>query len=359
MGGPGGPGGGQGGRWFNSEPVVLHKTTNAFKLGQVRRRGGQPVARHRLPPSGPRVPACSPTPSPRRRAEALLSQVRTDDPEEEARQKQFKSILNKLTPENFDKLLPKLLAVEIPRLLTLQGLVDQIFDKALLEPTFSELYALLCQRMQESRKLPQFDETGEVMDEASGVKPAHDFRKTLLAKCQTEFEAGTRARKEHYDETHKVKASEVRGRSHALPLSLPPGTGTVGTETGRVKTPWCGSQEAEEDPKAKALREAENLQARKRMLGNIKFIGHLFQHKMLIESIMVTCIKTLLANVEEPEPEDVEALCRLLSTVGGMLDTGNNGKMMDVFFIRVQKLRENERLESRIRFMLQDIIELR
>ncbi len=115
----------------------------------------------------------------------------SEDPEEEKRQKAFKGILNKLTPDNYERLLEQILAVKIahqevgaercqgitrmctgqavgrpserealwrcrprrrshlgprPRraFQTLAGLINQVFDKALTETTFSEMYASLC-----------------------------------------------------------------------------------------------------------------------------------------------------------------------------------------------------------------------
>ena len=48
---------------------------------------------------------------------------------------------------------------------------------------------------------------------------------------------------------------------------------------------------------------------------------------------MHTCIKQLLEEVGNPKPEDVECMCKLLATVGGLLDAStkqvknfNNGK---------------------------------
>ena len=57
--------------------------------------------------------------------------------------------------------------------------------------------------------------------------------------------------------------------------------------------------------------------ARRRSLGNIKFIGELFKLKMLTEVIMHDCIVKLLKNHDE---ESLECLCRLLSTIGKDLD---------------------------------------
>jgi translation initiation factor 4G len=50
----------------------------------------------------------------------------TDDPEEEAKQRTFKGILNKLTPDNFERLSQQLLDVGITEAKTLIGLIAQV-----------------------------------------------------------------------------------------------------------------------------------------------------------------------------------------------------------------------------------------
>lgn len=57
--------------------------------------------------------------------------------------------------------------------------------------------------------------------------------------------------------------------------------------------------------------------ARRRSIGNIKFIGELFKLKMLTEAIMHDCVVKLLKNHDE---ESLECLCRLLTTIGKDLD---------------------------------------
>lgn len=52
--------------------------------------------------------------------------TRTDDPEEESKQKAFKGILNKLTPDNFERLSQQLLDVGITEAKTLIGLIAQV-----------------------------------------------------------------------------------------------------------------------------------------------------------------------------------------------------------------------------------------
>ncbi|KZT05331.1 uncharacterized protein LAESUDRAFT_813465 [Laetiporus sulphureus 93-53] len=83
--------------------------------------------------------------------------------------------------------------------------------------------------------------------------------------------------------------------------------------------------------------------------------------KMLTEriNIMHERVKRLLANVENPEEEEVESLCKLLTTVGKLLDTPKARARMDVYFARMKELCKNPNVNSRMQFMLQDVIELR
>lgn len=77
-----------------------------------------------------------------------VGRTATDDPDEEKAQKSLKSMLNKITPQNFEKITSQIVDKinERKKAKTLQGFIDQIFDKALIETTFSELYANLVAR---------------------------------------------------------------------------------------------------------------------------------------------------------------------------------------------------------------------
>ncbi|KAH9175040.1 P-loop containing nucleoside triphosphate hydrolase protein [Lactarius sanguifluus] len=80
---------------------------------------------------------------------------------------------------------------------------------------------------------------------------------------------------------------------------------------------------------------------------------------MLTERIMHECIKKLLGNVENPEEEEIESLCKLLTTVGSLLDTPKARAHLDVYFSRMRGLMENKNVDARTVFVLQDVIELR
>ena len=75
----------------------------------------------------------------------------------------------------------------------------------------------------------------------------------------------------------------------------------------------------QEDKKKQLMDEksyAETI-AKRRSLGNIRFIGELFKLKMLTESIMHDCLLKLLRSSDE---DNLECLCRLLSTIGKDID---------------------------------------
>ncbi|CAL0329515.1 unnamed protein product [Lupinus luteus] len=225
--------------------------------------------------------------------------------EEQAKQRQLKAILNKLTPQNFDRLFEQVKAVNIDNAVTLTGVISQIFEKALTEPTFCEMYANFCSHL--ASALPDFSEDNEKIT----------FKRLLLNKCQEEFERGEKEQ----EEANKVDEGEVK-------------------------------QSDEE-------REERRVKARRRMLGNIRLIGELYKKRMLTERIMHECIKKLLGQYQDPDEEDIEALCKLMSTIGEMIDHPKAKVHMDAYFDRMKVFSNNMNLSSRVRFMLKDSIDLR
>ncbi|KAJ8257799.1 hypothetical protein GJAV_G00189870 [Gymnothorax javanicus] len=77
---------------------------------------------------------------------------------------------------------------------------------------------------------------------------------------------------------------------------------------------------------------------------------------MLTEAIMHDCVVKLLKNHDE---ESLECLCRLLTTIGKDLDFEKAKPRMDQYFNQMEKIVKERKTSSRIRFMLQDVIDLR
>lgn len=85
--------------------------------------------------------------------------------EQEAAKKKIKMTLNKLTPNNFDKLKEQLVEIGKQSLSTLNLLTIGIFDKAWSEVKYTQMYANLCQYMKQEFENYAFPEP-----EAAGDK---------------------------------------------------------------------------------------------------------------------------------------------------------------------------------------------
>ena len=218
-----------------------------------------------------------------------------------------KFILNRLTPEKYDKLKSEFLVTctKLPgdeKVLT--DIIDQIFSYAINLQNFSALYARLCADLSSELK------------EKIGEENTKQFKRLLLNKCQKEFE------QEKKDELEKNTAA----------LDLKP-------------------EEIEE----------KEFMLRKKKVGNMIFIGELYLQDMLSERIMHEVIKRLLVNpVPLPSSDDIELLCRLLTTIGKKLDHEKSKKYVNFYFGKMETLSQDAaNLASRLRFMLRDVIDMR
>ena len=73
---------------------------------------------------------------------------------------------------------------------------------------------------------------------------------------------------------------------------------------------------------------------KRRMLGNIIFVGELHTHDLVNHLVMRACVNHLL---EAPVPgeEELEALCKLLTTIGAKFDSPHK-EFLDTVFQRVE-----------------------
>ncbi|XP_065561430.1 uncharacterized protein LOC136027920 isoform X2 [Artemia franciscana] len=252
--------------------------------------------------------------------------------------KAIRGRLNKLTPENYDKISKNILEMEVDTEERLSAMVQIIFDKAVDDPIYAPIcsniyapiYAELCKLMFE-KEVPSASGTGKV-----------SFGELLLDRCQQTFE------KEKKDE------EEIVSKQKAL-------------------------EEADTEEKKKELQMELNeriAKTKRIMLGNIRFIGELFKLRMLTIKIMNFCISKLLKSCDE---EQLECLCKLISTIGktyeeeydakyqrAVAESKRSGKQLqmqltklDVYLDEMRKLSQSEHLSSRIRFMLMDVLDLK
>ncbi|KAJ7072794.1 hypothetical protein C8F01DRAFT_1012705 [Mycena amicta] len=271
-----------------------------------------------------------------------LNQIDPDSPEVVDRK--VKSLLNKLTMEKFDSISDQIIewankSEKEKDGRTLIQVIRLVFEKATDEATWSEMYARLCRKMMEQIS-PKVQDDGIKTAEGKPIAGGQLFRKYLLNRCQEDFERGWVA-KEATAAAAAIKATEDKAKAAAQEKDKEDGVDSA------------------EDPVLYSDEYYAAQKAKRQGLGLIKFIGELFKLQMLTERIMHECVKKLLGNVENPEEEEIESLCKLISTVGLLLDTQKARAHMDVYFSRMKELAKSKSVSSRMQFMLQDVIELR
>lgn len=230
-------------------------------------------------------------------------------------QRKVKSNLNKMTPNNFDKITVQILDISAQSKdendgRTLRQVIQLTFEKATDEAHWAQMYAEFCKRMLESMS-PEIkdenirDKKGEV------VHGGALFRKYLLNRCQEEFERGWK-------------------------LNI-------------------GDKPEGESEEATMLSDQYYIEAaaKRRGLGLVRFIGELYKLGMLTERIMHECVKKLVDYEGIPDEAEVESLTSLLKTIGQPLDHTEKGpKMMDAYFTKINEMIVIDGLPSRLRFML-------
>ncbi|XP_037786201.1 eukaryotic translation initiation factor 4 gamma 1-like isoform X23 [Penaeus monodon] len=234
--------------------------------------------------------------------------------------KRMRGILNKLTPEKFEKLVGTVNQMPIDTTERLSAVIDLIFEKAVDEQGFSSTYAQMCQ------VLSKMSVRGEGSDSSNSGKSEVKFRNLIINKCQKEFEK---------DNMEEFKA------------------------TRRKEIDECSEAEKKQELLMKL--DYDETKLRKRSVGNIRFIGELYKLRMLTSPIMMRIIGTLL---EKRDEESLECLCKLLTTIGKLLETQCNQQPkamqeLDKHFGQMEKIVNDRLTNSRVRFLMMDVIDLR
>jgi hypothetical protein len=233
---------------------------------------------------------------------------KADDDASSALKRNVKSMLNKITAENFSNITEKLASVELTQASDLDVVIDLVFDKAVTEHAYCEMYADMCLVLR--TRFPEFP----AQDDEEGA-PTLTFTRALLNRCQEEFEN--------------------------LPLYLGP------------------SQEQKDTLGADELEVIVKKQ-KDRVLGNMKFIGQLYLRKLLSHKVVREVVVRLVFKSEPPEEHYIECFCMLVRNIGATLESSDQGKSyMQQFANRMKDLAASNDYSKRIKFAIQDVLELR
>lgn len=228
---------------------------------------------------------------------------------EEGFSRRLQGSLNKLAPEKYNEIITELRQPQMLEEGPMQVFIRIIFQKALLEPGYSEMYARLCIDM--ARYELTLNQTPS--DDPSRRKSR--FRDAIVRRTQAEFQ----------ETPEETKLASLTGDEYDEALSH-----------------ICRRKKA-----------------------NIKFVGQLFIHKVLSSTAIFGAINSILrtsttspSGAYVPHEIDIEVLCELLETVGKQLDSEDRAKM-DMHMQRLELLRDSPKYPHRIRFKILDTLELR
>ncbi|OTF76968.1 dihydrolipoyllysine-residue succinyltransferase, mitochondrial-like, partial [Euroglyphus maynei] len=216
-------------------------------------------------------------------------------------------ILNKITPEKFEKLSQELLDLGLESEDVLTRVLLLIFNKALDDYKYSCMYAKLCKVIN--------DNVSKYYEQNYNKNV---FKILLLKKCKEEYE-------------NRCNAFEQFENQNG-PLSV-------------------------DDEEKRTL-------AKQKMLCNIKFICELGKQQLLPKNILHDCIKQLLSRAKNQsfadKMQDLECLCEIMKNIGHLLETSEKASvLLDQYFDRMNTYSRSNEINSRIKFMLLDVIELR
>ena len=232
-------------------------------------------------------------------------------------------ILNRITPENYDKLSKK--AIDLvgtaETMSDLENFIYCIFKKSINEPIYCEFYARLCNDM---AKIFIREDSQNFETDISNIETKQvTFRRCLLTICQQEFE------KDKNDNETLVQMKN--------------------------KLELCSAA----DTKAQLQEEYQlkEKEVHKHSLGNVRLIGQLYRLNMLSENIIHECTVRLLKG--RPTDDYLEELCSLFNVVGNYIDKPEAKDRIDQYFERIHHLMNRGFMSIRVKYLLMNLLDLR
>ncbi len=412
--------------WKRGQRLPPHEKQNAARGGGGSNRGGGGDAF-----DGPIEPL--------KKGENRWKPTKDNTPVEEARKK-MQGILNKMTRERFDRLNQQLIDIKIESLEMLNMLVSLVFDKAVEEHHFVDMYADLCSRLvQESSRwsfvkaiynmdanqwcwTPDVGKDKMVMGPFPDVENALEFVRSdeedmepILTPYDMELVAfrifsgkvikimqgkelsqvgqlyivymDEKKGRKDYQISEKAFGSEDEALQQAAKMTALRTMLLIQCqiefekddiyehlvkEEEEFKVSESSMDKKVFEDKMEAFAE-KRIKMKRRMVGNILFIGELYKKELLKENIIHKCCCKLLnvkitekgtccfvnSNVDE---EHLECLCKLLTTTGKKVSSAKQGKRVAEYFRLLEKICKDKGkrgVSSRIIFMVRDLSDLR
>jgi transcription termination factor NusB/archaellum component FlaC len=225
--------------------------------------------------------------------------------EQEKLKKEIKSTLNKLSPNNLAKLTQNILETCKKSHDCLKLVVSGIFEKAWSEKKYTQMYSDICKTLKSGLEGYRYPD----IDPAKLPETRNYFKYELLYMCEETFN------KNHQEE---------------IPASL--------TEEQRID-------------RLKKLKD--------KTLGNVRFIGELFNVNLITAKIVLECVTGLIDLFESENNQDrLEGACLLLQTGGTSFERSKLLQETNKVYDRLTQISSKE-ISSKNRFKIMDLKEFR
>jgi hypothetical protein len=220
-------------------------------------------------------------------------------------------LLNKLTPQNFDKLSESLIDLIDESSTNLKLTADFLYEHAIDSELYCHIYANLVKKL-----------SFITLRDESSIEI--NFREYFVNKCKQDF---TRElAKEINDEmlSHNIDSCDEK----------------------------CAKCDQKEIIQARLARE------RRRSFVNAKLIGELYKLDMFEKDLINVYIEDLL--MEESNEHAMERFCKLLKACGKYLDMVEPNRV-NIYFEKIKQIliEKIDQIKPRVRFMILDLIDLR
>lgn len=197
-----------------------------------------------------------------------------------------------------------------------------VYDSAIEDLERAELYAKLCRRMVRSAS-PLIQAEGIADRKGEPVVGGGLVKRFLISRCQEDFERSWVGKDANRSNHHRKLSKE---------------------DSAFTSDEILFDSNEKETPSSDATR---------RGLGLVAFLCELFKRQMLTERVMHECVRMLLRDVKNPREDKIEGLCKMLATIGSILDTPKARSCMDIYFSRMKDLSRSLDEGSKGRSMLQ------
>ncbi|WVQ72373.1 hypothetical protein IAR50_001925 [Cryptococcus sp. DSM 104548] len=307
-------------------------------MGMSSSRGGVSRGSQRGSKRAPQQPAAPPAPA-IPISENAWTRTRLGGNDESSPvyiERKVKALLNKLTEEKFDPISKQILewankSANEENGMTVKLVIKLIFEKATDEAHWSQMYAKLCVLLH--------DQLDPAVAETIDNKPYSGralFRRYLLGRCQQDFESGWKAR----EDTANAAAAKEKEDGEKM-AEKEKAESTEDKEAVLMSDEYYAAQKA-----------------KRRGLGLVQLIGELFKREILSSRVINGCLSKLLSNLTNPDEEDLESACKLLTTVGEKYSLVAPDQLNGALAV-LSEIEKIEGLPSRIRFMILDVHDLR